>query len=231
MNKIVIIGARGESQRVKNKNLRLINNTPLIIYTIHTAQFLGCPIYVSSDSDLILETVNQFTVAHTIKRPETLATCISTDYDWIHHLILEVYKETDEMPLQLIFLRPTTPLRDQKVVRKAVDSFDSSRYTSLRSVEYMKESAFKTFTIDNGYLTGLSHEHKDLPNQLVPQTYSANGYVDILQTRQIVEIGDIYGDKIQPFITENTVEIDTEEDINYANYLLRNKNEICKDSN
>lgn len=223
MDKIVIIGARGGSQRVKNKNIRLLDNIPLINYTIRTAQFLGCPIYISSDSEEILKTANEFGVVHTIKRPEKFATNISTDYDWIYHLLTEIYKTTNEYPKQLIFLRPTTPIRNPEIVRNAIDIFDSSRYSSLRSVEVTPESAFKMFTMSNGELERINDLYTDLPNQEVPQTYKANGYIDILQTRQIIEMPDIYGKKIQPFCTEPVIEIDTEEDFKYAEYVLKGK--------
>jgi CMP-N-acetylneuraminic acid synthetase len=219
-SKIVICGARSGSKRVINKNIRVVGDYPLIVYTLDTAKSLGYPTYVSSDSDEILDTVQRYSTATAIKRPEELASDTATDYDWIYHLLQQVYEKTNEYPEQLIFLRPTTPFRCVRTIQNAIERFDKNKYTSLRSIEELSESSYKTFFLDNGFLRGFSEKYQDLPNQQVPPTYKSNGYVDILQTKQIIEFDSLYGNSIMPFITENTVEIDTERDIKYANWLI-----------
>ena len=53
----VIIGARAGSQRVKNKNTRLLNGKPLIVYTIEQAIALNkiSDIFVSSNDPDVKE--------------------------------------------------------------------------------------------------------------------------------------------------------------------------------
>ena len=52
MNKLVIIPARGGSKGLPNKNILLLNNKPLIYYTLEVARqlFEDKYIYVSTDS-------------------------------------------------------------------------------------------------------------------------------------------------------------------------------------
>lgn len=219
MNKIVVIGARAGSKRIVNKNLRTINGVSLLHYTLDIATQLEYPIYMSSDSDEILNYAKNYKNTTIIKRPSELASDTATDLDWIKHLL----KELDTLPEQLIFLRPTTPLRDINIVRNAINVFDPDRYTSLRSVHELSESSFKTFTIQQGVLKGFSDEYKDQPNHLVPLTFSGNGYVDILVTQQILENDSLYGNSIMPFITKPTVEIDTPYDLLYADWLIKEK--------
>jgi len=226
-NRIVICGARSGSQRVKNKNIKNLGKHKLIEYTLRVARMLSLPVYVSSDSDEILKAVSDFSdslVRSTfinIKRPIELASNISTDLDWIKHLLDEYYITKREYPDQLIFLRPTTPFRDANIVRKAMKKFDSTKYSSLRSVEEMKESIYKTYSIKNCYLEPFNKELSNLPNQQVPTSYSANGYVDILVTKQILENNELYGNSIMPFVTERTMEIDDEFDFKLAKGLMK----------
>ena len=225
MDRIVVIGARSGSKRVPNKNIRLIGDIPLIAYTLEKADKLQYPTYVSSESDEILDIVEFYSSAHTIKRPAELASDTATDIDWIKHLLIQsIDEKRGSFPEQVILLRPTTPLRCVRTLLRAINEFDSTKFTSLRSVEEMSESCYKKFKINNGILEGFSNEYKDLPNQSVPHTYTGNGYIDILLTTQIMEEDDMYGNKIQPFITENTVEIDTENDLNYMDYLIKEQN-------
>lgn len=219
-NKAIIIGARAGSSRVKNKNIKLLNNIPLIVYTLKIAEQLKYTTYVSSDSDEILNIVKKYSSVKTIKRPEHLATKESKDLGWIKHLLTELPKYPD----QLIFLRPTTPLRNINVIKDAIRKFDKAKnFTSLRSVEEMSESVYKTFHIESGYLKPIDSGMSDWPNQLLPISYKANGYIDILNVQHIAENDDLYGDHILPFITENTVEIDTENEFKYCEYILKNE--------
>lgn len=214
-NKIIIIGARGGSKRVENKNLRMIGKYRLLDYTLKSANSLGYPIYLSSDYRSILELGEEYGV-NIIKRPKELASDTATDLDWIKHLL----NTLSELPEQLIFLRPTTPFRYKPHLLDAIEKFDKTKYTSLRSVEELSESSYKTFIVKDGYLKGFSEEYQDMPNQQVPATYKSNGYIDILVTQQILEFDTLYGNSILPFMTRPVLEIDTEKDIKYANFLL-----------
>jgi CMP-N-acetylneuraminic acid synthetase len=86
----------------------------------------------------------------------------------------------------------------------------------------MSESAFKCFTFgDDGVLKPILFNGCDVtdsPNQDCVKTYHPNGYVDIFRAKEVVA-GNIWGAKKVGFITERTVEIDTEEDFEYAEWL------------
>ena len=60
------------------------------------------------------------------------------------------------------------------------------------------------------------------PNQLFPTSYTANGYVDIIRPKVILD-GNLYGNKIQGFIVPSVIEIDREEDFQYTEFLLKRK--------
>lgn len=62
LNIVAIIPARGGSKRLLNKNIYPLNGKPLIAYTIEACQkskFINS-VYVSSDSDAILETGSKY---------------------------------------------------------------------------------------------------------------------------------------------------------------------------
>jgi CMP-N-acetylneuraminic acid synthetase len=220
-DKIVICGARGGSSRVLNKNIRKLGEIPLIEYSLFTGELLGLPIYVSSDSDKILKIVKTHgSLVNIIKRPSILASNTSTDIDWIKHLLSIYYEQNSSYPKQLIFLRPTTPLREISIVKEAIKKFNGSKYTSLRSVEELKESIYKTYFIKNCILEPFNKDNSNVANQTLPISYGANGYIDILLTEQILNSNDIYGDKIMPFITPRTIEIDDEFDFKLAEKLI-----------
>jgi CMP-N,N'-diacetyllegionaminic acid synthase len=228
---IVIIGAREGSKRVPNKNLKVIGTMPLIAYPISTALQLGIQPYVSTDSKEIATTSKTWG-AEVIIRPKELAEDFSTDSEWILHFLGEYKRFSKTYPSTIVFLRPTTPLRDVSVVKRGIDSFKPNM-DSLRSVEPLKEAIQKAFQVDgdaliSAYPFPMSSDIKDpsnLPNQFFPTSYTANGYVDVLRTDYILDTESLYG-TTQAYITPRVLEIDTIDDIEYADYLAR-KYYVC----
>ncbi|HEG8135260.1 TPA: acylneuraminate cytidylyltransferase family protein, partial [Campylobacter jejuni] len=104
---IAVIPARSGSKGIKNKNLVLLNNQPLIYYTIKAALNSKCisKVLVSSDSEEILSYAKSQNV-DILKRPIELAQDDTTSDKVLLHA-LEFYKDYEDV----IFLQPTSPLR------------------------------------------------------------------------------------------------------------------------
>lgn len=213
---LCIIPARSGSKRVKNKNVRLLNGIPLIHYSILTA--LQCkfnPIIVSTNSKTIANIALQCNPSIQILiRPESISQDNSTDQDVINYVVA-----TQDVPQGTIiaYLRPTTPIRDEKVVRSACSRFIAQSYfTALRCVEELTESAYKSFTLQNGLLIPILAVDANLPNQMYPTTYRNNGYIDLYRTP--------YDDsRVMGYVTPKVIEIDTEEELQYANWILSHR--------
>lgn len=272
---IFLIPARSGSKRIKDKNIRLLGGWPLMRWSVECA--INCQpsaknrlTIVSSDSPKYLIMARGWG-ADTIRRPVKLAQSYSTDLDVVKHAIAHVNiasRLRDHAGL-IVYLRPTTPFRDPKIVKQAIDLMVCHpEYTGLRSIEEMGESAFKSFVLERGNLIksliasldsqgfagrrwrgkeftlniganslisqGESKSDKmskvniynvirrcknitDLPNQLLPPTYRGNGYVDIIRVEQVLR-DDLWGCNCYGFITSPTIEIDTPEDWEQAEW-------------
>lgn len=75
MNNICIIPARGGSKRIKDKNIKLFNNKPIIYWSIKAATQSKCfsKIIVSTDSKAITNIVKKYKVFQNSLRPEYLS--------------------------------------------------------------------------------------------------------------------------------------------------------------
>ena len=141
--------------------------------------------------------------------------------------------EEDTVPSYIVHLRPTTPLRDPKLIDKAIRKFKiSKRATALRSVHAMSESAYKCFHVKNRYLECVSSRSSDLdslnnPRQSFSKTYQGNGYVDVLKTSYILKQKKIHGNKVIAFVTPTVREVDTKDDFKYIEFeVFQNQNLI-----
>ncbi len=125
-------------------------------------------------------------------------------------------------------MRPTTPLRKLQTMKKILNFFikNIKKYDSLRSVQKMSESSFKSFIIENkNKLTPILKNDKKLdyfnkPRQFFKDTFFPNGYMDIYKTKNL-NSKSLYGKTTAAYITENIVEIDDLDNFLYLNYLLK----------
>lgn len=235
-NNFAIIPARSGSKGIKNKNIKDIGGYPLLAWTINICK--KCKsidrIILSTDSEEYADIGKFYGAEVPFMRPNNISKDNSTDLEFINHFI----DWLDSNNLQchnILHMRPTTPLRDPKVVEDALASFEKSDSASaLRSVHKMSESAYKTFEIsNNGFLKSLGSENLTLDEsnnarQQFPETYCANGYVDVLSYDFIKKNQLLHGINVMPFFTEFTCEVDTLEDFDFLEFILNKNSSLIK---
>jgi len=130
---IAVIPARGGSKGLPGKNLRNLMGKPLIAWTIEAALRSGCfdRVIVSTDSGEIAEESLRWGAEVPFLRPEKLAGDNSPTVDAVLHLADELGIEDD---VWLCLLQPTSPLRDDEDIRRALESIRASDADSGLSV-------------------------------------------------------------------------------------------------
>lgn len=113
MKRICTICARGGSQGVERKNIRLLSGLPLIAYSIKQARQskLFDIISVSSDDAEILQVALDFGVDYTITRPDELATDFAPKLPVIQHCVEQVEMLYGSQFDIIVDLDVTSPLR------------------------------------------------------------------------------------------------------------------------
>jgi CMP-N,N'-diacetyllegionaminic acid synthase len=232
---IALIPARSGSKGVRDKNIKKLYGHSLLEWSINAAlkSKLIDRVFLSTDSKKYAEMGERYGAEAPFLRPAKISGDHSTDLDFVLHA-LDEFKKINLHPKYLVHIRPTTPIRDPEIIDSAISLFMASNdFSSLRSVHKMSESSYKTFEITDCFLTPLplalgEKVDSNAPRQTFPDTYQANGYVDILQTDYIIANKNIHGDQILPFITETAYEVDTIEDFYYLEYLTSKSDEIFK---
>ena len=220
---LAVIPAR-QGSSLKNKNIRSYKGKPLIFHTINTAlnSKLINKIVISTDSfkykNLCIKKYKK-KIEIPFIRPSSISGKFSKDYEWIKHCILYLKNMENYVPDLIVHLRPTTPNRDIKVVDKAIIFFlnNFKKATSLRSASEFSQPPEKMFKITKGYFKGYFKnkklvEYYNLPRQKFAKSYLPNGYIDILKPGVIFNSNLLHGNKILPFITNQTNDIDVLDD-------------------
>lgn len=174
----ILIPARGGSKNIKNKNLKIFNNKPLIYWTLKQAlnSKFKKNIFVSSDSPKIIE-YSKLLGAQTILRPKK----ISSDTSSTEKAILHFISNSNKKFKNIILLQPTSPLRKNKDINLSFNLFIKKKCKSLFSV-----SSFSDFTVwkkTNKKITPFSYDPKKrLMRQKNNKFFIENGSIYIFKT-------------------------------------------------
>ena len=230
MSMIAIIPARSGSKGVPGKNIKLLGGIPLFAFSIIAAKMMPSVdrVIVSTDSEEYAQIAKEYGAEVPFLRPNEISGDKSTDFDLFLHA-LNWFKENEaQIPDFLLHLRPTTPLRDPKIMEAAVKLFleNKEKASSLRSGHIAPESPYKWFLKDqNNYFVGLrddlTPEKVNLPRQSFPSVYIPDGYIDILKSSVIFNSGTLHGDKMLVFESPFCVEVDTKDDFEYLEFQIQ----------
>ncbi len=242
---VALIPARGGSKGIPKKNIIDLDGYPLIAYSIVVA--LNCPsidrVIVSTDDEEIAEVARKFGAEVPFMRPDCFAGDGSLDIAFMHHFLSWAEKE-DSVPEFIVHLRPTTPLRNIEKIEEAIvfmqarkrarvsikveypDANWFTNETALRSIHELREPPEKLFRTDrHGWLEtfmsdrDIRRECYNLPRQFFRPAYQPNGYVDIIKP-ETLKASFLHGANTWGFVTPNTGEVDTKEDLEFIEFML-----------
>ena len=128
MSNICIVPARGNSKRIKNKNIRKFNDIPMIAFAIKAAldSNLFEHIIVSTDNYEIANTAKQYNAEVPFIRPDNL----SDDYTDTRSVIIHGIDECENLGWDFNFvccLYPCVPLINAKDIREGFNILNSSK--------------------------------------------------------------------------------------------------------
>ena len=224
MKTIALIIARGGSQRVPGKNIRILGGKPLIAWSIECArdsQYID-RVIVSTDSDEIAEVSREFGAEVPFRRPAELATWDAKEVDAIGHALNWLSDNESYHPELLALLRPTSPFRKTSTLDKAIQALmnDESAH-STRSIIKCHEHPYKMWVnkgkrmepfIPTEKKGGQTH---NLSYQLLPPVWIQNASFDVLRTSNISELNSTTGTEIIPIEMDEYESIDINNEIDF----------------
>ncbi|SHE63383.1 CMP-N,N'-diacetyllegionaminic acid synthase [Caldanaerobius fijiensis DSM 17918] len=226
---LALIPARGGSKGVPRKNLRCLSGKPLIAYTIEAAlqaNFID-KIIVSTDDLEIANVSKKYGAEVPFIRPEALATDEAKGIDVILHAMQWLEDHNEKFDL-LILLQPTSPLRDSEDIKNALSLFVRKNADAVVSVCEAEHSPLwmNTLREDLCMKDFIRKEVLNKNRQELETYYRLNGAIYLAKWNYIKQYKSFYGDKTYAYIMsrEKSVDIDSEFDLQFAEFLMKNKN-------
>ena len=223
---LFIIPARGGSKGIPAKNIKLLGNKPLIIYSVDFArQFAGDEnICVSTDNDAIIDVVAKYGLKVPFKRPDELATDTAGTHEVLLHAI-NYYKSKGREFDKLVLLQPTSPFRQSEHFITANELYNETLDMVVTVSESKANPYFNLFEENKEGLLEKSKPGNYTRRQDCPVVYAYNGSIYIINVKSLLmdKLNTFKKVKKSVMQAEYSLDLDTELDWLMAEFLLKNK--------
>lgn len=224
MNKIAIIPARSGSKGLKDKNIIDLCGKPMMNYSIEAAILAECfdRVIVSTDSEKYGE-IAKSVGAEVAYRGEDVSNDTATTYMVIEDLFQRIGSEFD----YFVLLQPTSPLRNSKHIKEAVDLFES-RFSDFDFLVSMKEAKHSRFLV-NPIEEDMSLKYFDTDfahyRRQSFKDYSPNGAIFIGKPKAYLNQKHFFGEKSMGYVMNafDSVDIDTKLDYKFATLCMEER--------
>lgn len=223
MKIVTLIPARGGSKSLPKKNILPLNGLPLIAYSIGYS--LKCDLVektiVSTDSQEIADIAEKHGADVPFLRPAEFSMDDTQDYPVLRHA-LDFFDENGMIYDVYILLRPTSPLRPEGLIERAIKILETNKkISSIRSVAKIKEHPYRSWEIlEDGSMVGFVKDIREpynLPRQKLPEVYFQTGDLEVIR-RETIIAGSATGNYVYPLVIdhEEMVDIDHKSDFKKA---------------
>jgi N-acylneuraminate cytidylyltransferase len=224
MKTATVILARGGSKGIPRKNIIDFAGKPLLAHSIEQAKAseYGNKVYVSSDDEEILTVAKDYG-ANLILRPEILAQDTSSSETALLHAINEI----DDIDT-VVFLQPTSPLREPKDIDNAIETLVNNSLDSVFSAVEAKDLCLWTCnragTPRSLNTLNFNFENRKRRQELSGQLIE-NGSIYVFRTRTINRYNNRLGGNIGYSLMDNwkVHEIDDMDDLRMCEFIYKFK--------
>ena len=227
---ICIIPARRGSKRIKNKNIRKINNIPMLGTTIQIAKKskIFKRIIVSTDTEQIAKIAMEYGAEVPFIRPEELSTDIASSVDVVLHAMEYARKSNKEFDY-IGLLEPTSPFITSNQLDGAISLLEENK-EALAVVAVKETRPHKIFIQkESMFLEELSlnlEQLKNIGRQEFEKEITPSGGFYISKWNTFLEKKSFYTSKTLSFEVDEIsgIEIDEPLDWEFAEFIINKQN-------
>tara|TARA_B100001057_G_scaffold326756_1_gene327037 strand:- start:13262 stop:13993 length:732 start_codon:yes stop_codon:yes gene_type:complete len=228
---ICIIPAREGSKGLKNKNIKKLENLPLIAWSILAAKKckLIDEIIVSTDSIQISKIAKKYGAKVPFIRPKKFSKDKSSTFSVLEHAI-NFYKKKNFFFDYILLLEPTSPLRDYKDIDFCLKKVLKNKINSMVSVtKVINQHPLFLYALNkkNILVPYLKNKQKlYVRRQDVNSLYYLEGSIYLSKVTTLLKKKTFYHEKTQAFVVDKwkSLEIDDIDDFNFVKFYVKKKN-------
>tara|TARA_X000000950_G_C13864186_1_gene640019 strand:- start:1242 stop:1934 length:693 start_codon:yes stop_codon:yes gene_type:complete len=228
MKILCTICARSKSKGLKNKNIKLLNDKPLISYTINQAirSNIFHEIIISTDSKKIEKIALSYGIKSIGKRPDSLSNNTISKIDVIRHAVSKFEKSTSDKYYTIIDLDITSPLRKISDIKNSFKMFKNNNTDNLITVcESRKNPYFNMVELKNKKVKLVKRlKNKISSRQKAPKVFEMNASIYIWKRDVLFSKNPLFRKKtsIYEMPYERSIDIDSIQDFEIVKFYMKN---------
>jgi CMP-N,N'-diacetyllegionaminic acid synthase len=211
---LAIIPARSGSKGLPDKNIKIINGKPLIVWSIEAglkSKYID-RLIVSTDSEKYAEIAKDFGAEVPFIRPDKISTDESSRKDVIKHS-LDFFKNKNELYDYIVLLEPTSPLTTETDIDTSIEKLLLDKSAESIVGVSLSEVSHPDFLVNlkNGFLNFINENQKSsvIRRQDLEDLYFYDGTLYISEVDKYLE-KEFYHEKTLGYVTPKwkSLEID-----------------------
>ena len=229
MKTFAFIFARSGSKGLKKKNIKLLNDKPLVAYSIESAiqNNLISDIFISTDDNQIHDIAKQYKI-HCIIRPPELTNDTASEYlSWQH--AINYVKDLGLTFDRFISLPPTAPLRNNEDITNALLKLDNETDFVVTITDANRSPYFNMVHLKNDFIEIVNKSKTTIiRRQDAPTVFDLTTVAYVSRPQTILTFNSLFEGKIKAITIpkKRAIDIDDEIDFYFAEYLLKRENNV-----
>ena len=212
MRVLGIIPARGGSNGIPRKNIRLLAGRPLLAYTAEAARKARrlTKVVLSTEDAEIAEVGRQCGLDVPFMRPPELASDDTPTLPVVQHA-LRALQERGENFDAVCLLQPTNPLRGPDLIDGCIallEESDADSVITVLPVPPEHNPHWVYFRDKHGHLRISTGEKNPIPRrQDLPPAFHREGSVYVTRCQVVIGENNLYGEKVMGFPVEHAASV------------------------
>ena len=233
-----IVGIRSKSTGLKNKNIKFFGNKPLVAWILRAAKkskYIN-RLIVSTDSHVYAKIAKKYGAEVPFLRPKKISTKYSDEIEFIKHALSFLKKNEDYQPDIIVRLLATVPFQKTSEIDKVINLIVKKKYDSSVIISKAKQHPRKALKIIGNkkkYLVSyiskkgvdIGRKNNRLINEKNEKVFFRSNVIAC--KLQVLKKNDSLCNNKTGYVlisNKNNIDIDSEDDFNFAKYILGKKN-------
>ncbi len=230
---ICIIPARSGSKRIKNKNIKKINNVPLlgIVIKIALKSKIFERVIVSTDS----KKISKLAIKYGAEVPYLRNKKLANDYTTTYEVLVDVVKKLKLKNKYIFCLYPTAIFTMIADLKKAFILIKKKNANLICPVIKLENKILRSFFVQNNYIKYIFPKYKLFRSQDLPVVLSDTGSFYIYNRKALLRINkrNIMPKKTIYYLikSKNTIDINYPKDLRLARKLYKKLKHLLNKKN
>jgi len=229
---LAVVPARGGSKGIPLKNLRTVGGVPLVARAGHVVKAVpGIDrAIVSTDHEEIARVAEESGLSAPFRRPDIISGAVIGDFDVLHHALTTMESLDGVIYDIILMLQPTSPSRNAKHIQQTLSRLVSGNFDAVWTVSETDSKAHPLKQLVVSDTHGLDYYDERgatiVARQQLKPLYHRNGIAYAFTRECLLTQKTIKGRRTgSVVITEPVANIDTEIDLEWAEFLIQRENQ------